>query len=175
MTIPQLHPRSIAFILFCTVGVLAVGIVGLYPNHRNAIELEQRLEDVKAKLANQQLISPVYRQLMEKAKPLDSKGLAGPTYTDAGVAEIDHFPSLVAEIAGKNRMVVEHVAPDLKSYEESSNALRMNVALAGDFFDFRQMLIDMGSIPYLQHIEEIRIESGERAKKFSVRLLLNQQ
>jgi Tfp pilus assembly protein PilO len=174
MTIPQLHPRSIAFIIFCTVGVLAMGLVGIYPNHRTAIELEKQLEDMKTKLANQQLISPVYRQLMEKAKPVDSKGLSVPANAAAGVAEIDRFPSLIGELADRNRMVVERVAPDSKSYEGSSNALRMNVALTGDFFDFRQMLIDLESIPYLINIEEIKIETGEHTKKFSVRLLLNQ-
>jgi hypothetical protein len=175
MTIPQLHPRSIAFIIFCTVSVLAVGLVGLYPNHRTAVELEKQLADVRAKLANQQLISPVYRLLLEKAKPIDSRGLDIPANTAAGAAEIDHFSNLVGELATKHNMVVERVAPDSKSYEESSNVLRMNVVLDGDFFDFRQMLIDLGSIAYVKNIAEIRIETEENRKKFSVRLLLNQK
>jgi len=175
MMISQLHPKSIVFIIFCSISVLTVGLVGLYPNHRTAIELEKQIEETKTKLANQQLISPVYRLLMEKSKPIDSKGLGLPAIGAANAAEIERFPGLVSEIASKNKMVVERVAPDSKSYEDNSSLLRMNVNFGGDFFDFRQTLIDLGSIPYLTAIEEIRIETDQGTKKFSVQLLLNQQ
>jgi hypothetical protein len=48
----------------------------------------------------------------------------------------------------------------------------MRLRLSGDFFKIREFLIDLGSIPSLEHIEEINIRSAKTTKELRLKIWL---
>jgi hypothetical protein len=51
----------------------------------------------------------------------------------------------------------------------------MRLRLSGDFFNIRKFLIDMGSIPSLEHIEEINIQPTKTSKELRLKIWLAQE
>jgi hypothetical protein len=50
----------------------------------------------------------------------------------------------------------------------------MRLQLSGDFFDIRKFLVEIGSIPSLEHIEEINIRSARTSKELNLKIWLAQ-
>jgi hypothetical protein len=48
----------------------------------------------------------------------------------------------------------------------------MRLRLSGNFYKFRDFLVDLGSIPYLEHIEEINIRPVKTARELEIKLWL---
>jgi hypothetical protein len=48
--------------------------------------------------------------------------------------------------------------------------LSANTVLRGDFFNLRKYLINLGAIPYIQHIEEISIQQKPAAMEFNMKI-----
>ena len=64
------------------------------------------------------------------------------------------------------------ISPDVDSTLDGSGFLKISVVLRGDFIKFRDVLMELGKLPYLELIERIKIESVEDAKEISLKIWL---
>jgi hypothetical protein len=48
--------------------------------------------------------------------------------------------------------------------------LLYNAVLEGEFANFRKMLIELGALPYLDRIEEIRIQQNPDSMEFRIKI-----
>jgi hypothetical protein len=62
------------------------------------------------------------------------------------------------------------LTPDLTTLAESSTFLLHNAVLKGEFDNFRKMLIGLGAVPYLDRIEEIRIQQNPDSMEFRMKI-----
>jgi Tfp pilus assembly protein PilO len=62
------------------------------------------------------------------------------------------------------------VVPDLKALAGEGQRLSVEVTVRGDFTDFRQFLIDLNAIPYIENMEEIQVEQEKNTQLFRVKL-----
>jgi hypothetical protein len=60
--------------------------------------------------------------------------------------------------------------PDLNSSGGSPSSLLYNVVLKGEFANFRKILIGLGSVPYLDRIEEINIQQYPSYMEFKMKI-----
>jgi len=60
--------------------------------------------------------------------------------------------------------------PDLSTLAGSSTSFLHNVVLKGEFADFRKMLIGLGSVPYLDRIEEINVQQQPYSMEFKMKI-----
>jgi hypothetical protein len=51
----------------------------------------------------------------------------------------------------------------------------MQLRLSGNFYKFRDFLVDLGSIPSLEHIEEINIRPLKTARELRIKLWMGQE
>jgi hypothetical protein len=58
---------------------------------------------------------------------------------------------------------------------QDTGYLSMQIRLNGDFYKFREFLVDLGSIPSLEHIEEINIRPLQKSREFEIKLWLAQE
>ena len=78
------------------------------------------------------------------------------------------------DIAGRHNLKLDEITTDVNSLMQESGYLVMRLQLSGDFFDIRKFLVDIGSIPSLEHIEEINIRSGKESKELILKIWLAQ-
>ncbi|MBU4287617.1 MAG: hypothetical protein KKI12_05525, partial [Proteobacteria bacterium] len=50
--------------------------------------------------------------------------------------------------------------------------LVVNTFVKGSFFDFRKFLVNLGGIPYLEHIEKIDIKRTMEGREFRLKILV---
>jgi Tfp pilus assembly protein PilO len=79
------------------------------------------------------------------------------------------------DIAMRHNLKLEEVKTDVSSMMEDTGYLMMRIRLTGDFYKFRDFLVDLGSIPSLEHIEEINIRPVKTARELQIKLWLAQE
>ena len=76
------------------------------------------------------------------------------------------------DIAARHNLTLEEVKTDVSSMVQDSGYLMMRLRLSGDFYKFRDFLVDIGSLPFLEHIEEIDIRPLKTARELDIKLWL---
>jgi len=56
-----------------------------------------------------------------------------------------------------------------------SGMLEMSVEMTGDFTNLRNMILQFGTLPYLEHIGTIRIENTNEKQKVLMKLCIAQE
>ena len=58
---------------------------------------------------------------------------------------------------------------------QDTGYLSMQLRLNGNFYKFREFLVDLGSIPSLEYIEEINIRPLKTSRELEIKLWLAQE
>jgi Tfp pilus assembly protein PilO len=172
--IPKLHPRSLTFIFICLVGVTAMALLGLLPNHLALQDLREEASQMKEEIQRQEALAPVIKKLVQKAKPLDLLGLQQPparVATDNTMAELS---TQLADMAAQHGLTLEMAAPDERSLSDTSGHLVLNLRVSGDFFRFRGFLLALVKLPALANMDTLHIETLNDRRELSTRLVFLQ-
>jgi hypothetical protein len=175
MALPKLTTSNIAYLIVCLLGVAAFFLVGIYPNMKSMNELETDETILTQTVQSQELLYPIYRQLIKEVQqPIPSK-LILPTRSTLSQNDLNQLNHLLREIARKSDVIFIRAVPDANSYLEDSGSLVMNTSFSGEFFNFRNLLYALCSLPYLESIDQIIIETQatERTIDLKLRLLQN--
>jgi hypothetical protein len=62
--------------------------------------------------------------------------------------------------------------PEVDSLADNTGILALRLNLNGDFLELRSFLSELGTMQYMEGIEEITIRSSGRGKEFRLKLLL---
>ena len=71
--------------------------------------------------------------------------------------------------------MLDDVLPDAQSLAEDSPFLLVNVTVTGDYLKLRDLLTAIGALPYLEHLEQVRIETIPGGKQVYLRIWLAQE
>jgi len=133
---------------------MLVGIIPLYHYNSNLLDENKKL---KNQIEEQKELGPIYGNLLMTLKDKDVRVLPDPEKTRILRGETGKFQDDLRMIAGRARLTVVSLNPDLSTLAGSSTSLLHDVILKGEFANFRKMLIGLGTVPYLDRIEEISI------------------
>jgi Tfp pilus assembly protein PilO len=172
--LPKLHPRSISFIFICLVGVTAMALLGLLPNHLELKELGEEAQLLKAEIQRQESLAPVIRKLVQKAKPIRFEGLQMPPDREAADGTLSDLNTHLADLAAQHGLTLEMAAPDERSLADTSGHLVINLRVSGDFFHFRQFLMALVQQGNLARMETLHIETLNDRRELSTRLVFLQ-
>lgn len=144
-----------------------VGIIPLYHYNSNLLEENKKL---KNQIEEQKELGPIYRTLLTTLQDKDLRVLPDPEKTRILRGETGKFQDDLRMIAGRSRLKVVSLKPDLSTLAGSSTSLLHDVILKGDFANFRKMLIGLGTVPYLDRIEEISILQNSDSLEFKMKI-----
>ena len=130
--------------------------------------------DLNRKVNEQELLYPVYRQLIKEVQQAVPGDLPLPQNAKADRNAIGNLTELFQTIARQNGVVLESAVPDARSYLEDSGYIILNTRFRGDFFRFRSLLVAIFNIPYLENIDNMIIETKGREKEIALKLRLAQ-
>lgn len=171
-SIRRIHSRSVFSVVIYVVVATAFVVLGLYPAHRSSKELDREISDLQAQLEEQKILFPLYQEMSGKMRLQVSEVLPFPEKTELPQEEIDRIPVELRELAVQSKLQTVTVTPDVKSLENNSKRLLVEITAEGEFLDFRTFVIKLGRIPYLDHIEEMQIKQTAYAKLLRLKVWL---
>lgn len=175
MASPYLHSGNLLYIAICAASIATFALVGIYPNARLMTQLDSEIEDLNAQAKTQEILFPVFKELLNESEQLVPQNLPVPDKGQMASNTLSGITTVFNRIAAENKVEFINAAPDARSYLEDSGFLTMNVSFAGDFFNFRNLLLSISRLPYLAAVDELRIETTGNRKVITLKLRLSQK
>ncbi len=167
--------QSLMILAVCVVGILAFFLLIILPSERAAGELEEEIKELNVRIEEQRILTPVFRSLLKRSKVAPPSDLPVPERTKLTHGDINTISSVFQEMAARHNLKLEDVKTDVSSMVEDAGYLSMQLRLNGNFYKFREFLVDLGSIPSLEHIEEISIRPQKASRELEIKLWLAQE
>ncbi|MDY6972693.1 MAG: hypothetical protein SV775_10240 [Thermodesulfobacteriota bacterium] len=165
----RLPAKIIRHLLICTAGILGFVFLVIWPYQKLLAGLDGEIKNIESQIERQEILFPIYKDLLKMVNAETLGGLPFPERAELDRDKTAEIPYICKEIARKNNLEVASVVPNLQSLAKRPGLLPITALLRGDLFDLRNFLIQLGGVPYLEHIEEIRIQSVEGYKEFRVK------
>lgn len=164
--------QSVLIFLICAVGILAFLFLIVLPSQKTSAELDQESAVLNTRIEEQRILTPVFHSLLNRAKTAAPSMLPSPEKTKLTHEDMNTISQGFQEIAARHNLKLEEVKTDVSSMMQNSGYLMMRLRLSGNFYKFRDFLVDLGSIPSLEHIEEISIRPVKTARELEIKLWL---
>ena len=165
------HHQNIFWYILTYSGIillfLLVGIFPLYEYDSNLIKNNIKL---KNQIEEQKELAPIYLNLLKVMNNKDVRVLPNPEKTAILRGEAGKFQDDFRKIAGNAGLMIVSLTPDLSTLAGSSTSFLHNVVLKGEFANFRKMFIGLGTVPYLDRIEEISIQQQPDSMEFRMKI-----
>lgn len=151
--------------------ILLLIFLGIMPLKNAQAGLDKQMAELRYRIEEQRILVPLYKSLTERERE-DVRILPLPPRSSLPQAQINTIPKLIGNAARQSGLSLMSVSPKLAGVTGGTKTLPIHVSLRGDFFKFRKFLINMGAVPYIQHIEEISIQEVPGAREFMLKIFV---
>ena len=158
---PVVPTQSLVLFALCGAGVLGFLLLVIVPADRASAELDRDIAALTARVEEQKVLSPVFKNLFEKARSPLKGGAVAPARTKLSRPDMAALPKRFQDMAAAHRLGVREVVPDINTLTDSSGRLSMKINAQGQFADLRGFLLDVGALPFFDGIEEMDIRGIE--------------
>jgi Tfp pilus assembly protein PilO len=174
--ITEFIPASSLIILFTCLGGIALFVFLLIlPRQDMAAALDESIGELEKKIGEQRTLTPVFHNILAKAKIKEKPELPITQKTKLARRDMIKIFDQIKAIARMYNLKLQEITPDVNSLKETSGYLLIRLVVTGNFFNFREFLIDMGAIPSMVHIEEMQIRSIEESREIKLKVWLAQE
>ncbi len=170
MDISKKTSQTITAGIICALGIAIFGFIALYQNHATLTEMDNDIKKLSAQIEEHRTLWPVFKTLLGKAQREKAGILSYPEKTKLARDDMETAMSLFKTIAETYNLKIKAIQPEIDSVAGTSGHLIMNITLAGDFLNLRDMLIRLGQIPWFETIERLQIISGDSVKETRLRI-----
>lgn len=175
MALPKIHPSNLLYLAICGAGVIAFLLVAVFPNMSAMDQTEEDIAQLSQKVHSQELLHPIYMELIKRAQQSAPQDLSMPPRTKISKNAIANIGEDFKGLAKDSGVTFLSATPDASSYMEESGYLTMNVAYEGDFFNFRKLLVNICRLPYLHAVDQMQVKTEKDVKRLQLKLALNQE
>lgn len=168
LQIPKYMNRSLLLLLAGAMIILLFALVFIIPSQRAMANLEAEIGVTKFKIETQEKLGPLYKGLTEKLNKIDKKAALPPTSPIAR-NKLGGFSGTISELAKKSKLVVLSVYPDTQSGDSGAVYI---ASIRGNFTDFRNFLVELGKLTYLEAVQEIHIHTVSGVREFNIKMKL---
>jgi hypothetical protein len=169
-----LPTQSLVYIIACGAGIIFFVFMIIVPNQNMSAELDQDIEHLKDRIEQQRILRPIYGSLLEKAKREYSTQLPATKRVKLERGDISKISELLQDIAGRHDLKIQDIQTDVNAMMTNSGFIEMRIQATGDFMKFREFLVDLGTIPFIEQIEEIIIRAIEQNREYKLKIWLVQ-
>lgn len=163
------------YLAICLIGILALCLVGIWPNSAAIKYADKEIEQLSQEVKIQELLYPVYRELIKEATQKTPLKLPVPEKSKIPRNDLSLVNKVFQEIARENNVSFNSAVPDASSYLEDTGHLVMNVEYGADFFQMRGLMLRICQLPYLESIEEMTVETAQDKKRVILKLKFLQE
>ncbi len=162
--------KSLWYLIICGGIILLFLLVVIFPINRYQANRAGEVKKMEYQIEAQKELGPIYLTLLKTTENKNPRVLPNPPKTTIPRAESGKFQNALKVIAEKSGLRIVSSMPDLSTLTSSSQFLLYNAVLKGEFANFRKMLIGLGTLPYLDRIEEIRIQQNPDSMEFRIKI-----
>ena len=164
--------QSILYLLLCLTGVLIFLFLGIIPGYGSLRSLDRELDGLGHQMKEHETLLPVYESLQKVLHNTDKRILPMPEKEKIQRREIEKALKTFSQIASSSGMEIVSLFPDMNSMAGGAGLLQVNGAFRGDFFNFRRLLEGLGSLPYVEQMEEIDIRETDSGRDYRIKFWL---
>jgi len=164
--------QSIRHLFICAGGILAFVVLAIYPYHKSLVRLDKEITKTESQIQEQEALFPIGKELLKSVMQKEAWGLPFPEKARLGRDKAADISVIFEKIARKSNLEVIKIIPNIKSLTERAGFLSVTAVVKGKIFSFREFFIEIGKLPYLEHVEEIQIQPAEGVKEFSLKVWL---
>jgi len=175
MSLNKIPSRNIFVILVFGGGVLLFIMLAIFPNYISYNSIVHDINSLKSQIEEQKILSPIYEDLSDKATFEEPRNLPFPEPQKLSKYDTNKISSIIQGIVEINGFTLKSIDTDVEGLMSESGILKLSVSMTGDFMEFRNVLIGLGSLPYLAHIEVIQINSFQEQTKIMLKIWIAQE
>jgi len=164
--------RSILYIIACSVVLTGLIFLVLAPRQETIAELDKDIRNIDNKIKQQEAFSPIYESYKKQIELGTQRLLPLPHKEGLLWDRAEGISMIFQEAARNSGLEMISAVPEVDSLADNQGILALRLNLKGDFLDLRNFLSELGTMPYLEGIEEIAIQSADKDKEFRLKLLL---
>ena len=162
--------QSMLYIMMCLTGVLIFVLGGILPAGKKLTDLDTAIVARKHALEEQTALVPFFRSLKIDSEKKESELLPMPPRGKLAQDKLGSLPIAFSTAAKISGMTLVSATPQLNAMTGDSQFIPVNIVLRGGVIDFRKFLIQLGGIPYIQHVEEITIQEKADTREFIMKV-----
>jgi hypothetical protein len=175
MATDKLPNRNVILILILGIGIILFILLSIFPNYIAYSNIIQDIERLKSNIEEQKILSPIFNDFSKKAEFKEPENLPFPKKTKMTKNETGKISAVIQDIILNNGFKLESIATDVGSLMHESGMLKLTVLMSGDFMNLRNAMLQLGALPYLEHVESIQINSYHEKTKIQLKLWFAQQ
>ncbi|RLC06771.1 MAG: hypothetical protein DRH90_02480 [Deltaproteobacteria bacterium] len=171
----KLPTKNILFIILFGGGILLFVLLSIFPNYIAYSNIENEINAVRQQIEEQKILSPIFTDLSDKTKFENPENLPFPKKEKLSKNETGNISAIIQDIIRQNDFKLDSILTDVGGLMNGSGMLEISLEMTGDFINLRNMILQFGTLPYLEHIETIRIENTNKKQKVSMKLWIAQE
>ena len=175
MPMKYLPTRNTFVILVFGGGMLLFVLLAIFPNYISYNNIVHETSFLKDKIEEQKILSPIFEDLSQKAQFQNPGTLPFPSSEKLARNDTEKITPIIREVVGANDFLLEDIDADIESLTTEPGMLKMTIQMTGAFQKLRKLLLDLGTLPYLEHIEVIQINSFGTKNKIKLTIWISQE
>ena len=175
MAISKMPTKNILFIILFGGGILLFVLLSIFPNYIAYSNIENEINALRQQIEEQKILSPIFTDLSDKTKFEKPENLPFPKKEKLSKNETGNISAIIQDIIRQNDFKIDSILTDVGGLMNGSGMLEINVEMTGDFINLRNMILQFGTLPYLEHIETIRIENTDEKQNVFMKLWIAQE
>lgn len=175
MPMKYLPTRNTFMIVVFGGGILLFILIAIFPNYLSYNNIVHEISLLEYKIEEQKILSPIFEDLSKKAQFQKPQSLPFPVADKLSRNDTEKITPIIREIVEVNGFKLEDIDTDIESLMTESGILKLSINLIGEFHNLRNLLLDLGSLPYLEHIEVIQIGSFGDKNKIDLTIWIAQE
>jgi hypothetical protein len=140
-------------------GMLLFILIAIFPNYLSYNNAVHEISLLEYKIEEQKILSPIFEDLSKKAQFQKPESLPFPPADKLSRNDTEKITPIIRKTVEVNGFKLEDIDTDIESLMMESGILKLSIKLTGEYRSLRNLLLDLGSLPYLEHIELIQISS----------------
>ena len=170
-----LPTQSMVYISACGAGIIFFIFLIIVPTQNMSAELDHDIENLKDRAEQQRILEPVFSSLLERAKREYPTQLPAIKRIKLERGDINKVTELLQAMAGRHDLIIRDIRTDVNAMMTNTGFLQMRIQATGDFMNFRRFLLDLGTIPSMEHIEEMIIRAVEQNREYKLKVWMAQK
>lgn len=162
--------KSMTYLFVCAGLIIVIVLLGILPLYRYNVVRTQNVQKIQTSIEEQRALGGIYELLQTASEQKDVYNLPRPAKSSLSRQDIEQFHHAFRAESGKARLMTIALMPDVKSVTSGSQNILYDATLKGEFANFRKLLVGLGSLPYVEQIEEIHIRQSSDSMEFKLKI-----
>jgi Tfp pilus assembly protein PilO len=168
----KIPSQSISYVSLCMTGLLILILGGIIPAYRTINNLDNEISVLGHQTEERKALTSLFISLKKQSEQEEPETLPLPTRTKLSPGKLDTIQPAFRKAAAASGLSLVSTVPDLGALTGSTQFIPVNIVLRGNTGALRRFIIEIGAMPYIDHIEKMEIQAGPEGKEFKLNIRL---